>query len=226
MRESPAAMQTPPIFCPECGAPVPLRAAAALTVVCEYCGSTLVRTGADAQLLGKVSAIVDNGSPLLLGGRGIADDGRAFELVGRLQLKHQRGTWNEWYVLFGEGDGWLAEAQGSLYLVRRAPLRDPGVLRWGALNLGQELRLAGTSYSVVELRRAEYLGAEGCLPFVATPGRAYLSADLLSAEGRFATLDYGDDQPQPDLYVGAAVTLMELGIRPLRRFEGWEAADG
>jgi len=56
-------------FCPECGAPVPLRGTA-VTAVCEYCGSTIVRTDVDLRLVGKVSAILDNGSPIVLGSRG------------------------------------------------------------------------------------------------------------------------------------------------------------
>ena len=55
--------------CPQCGAPAPFRAAT-LSLTCEYCGSTVVRTGANVELVGKISALIDNGSPILLGSSG------------------------------------------------------------------------------------------------------------------------------------------------------------
>lgn len=212
-------MATATIHCPECGAPSTFRGAT-VTLVCEYCGSTIVRTGADVTLLGKVSAILDNGSPILLGGRGQAD-GVPFEVVGRLQLRHLRGTWNEWYVLFeGDKDGWLADAQGSFYLVRRAP-GGGGLPPYESLEVGQRQDIAGTAFTVVERRRARYQGAEGNLPFEAAPGHEYASVDLLTEAGEFATLDYADG-PLPTVYRGRAVTLTELRLQPLRRFEGWD----
>ena len=43
------------IFCPECGAPIEFRGTA-VSAVCDYCDSTVVRTGVDVSLIGKVSA--------------------------------------------------------------------------------------------------------------------------------------------------------------------------
>ena len=42
-----------------------------------------------------------------------------FEVVGRLQLRHGRGTWNEWFITFADGGvGWLSDAQGSYAITR------------------------------------------------------------------------------------------------------------
>ncbi|MEZ4448903.1 MAG: DUF4178 domain-containing protein [Nannocystaceae bacterium] len=217
-------MADPSIHCPECGAPATFRGTA-ISVVCEYCGSTIVRTGADVRLIGKVSAVLDQGSPILLGGRG-AFERVPFEIVGRLQLRHARGLWSEWYLLFADGsDGWLADAQGSYYLVRKVAASDPRGLEFGHLWLGDEARLQERSLRVVERRVATYQGAEGSLPFEATPERGYASVDLMDEDGRFATLDYSDDdaaRERPVVYFGRAVELPELGLRPLRRFEGWD----
>ena len=76
-------MDGPGVFCPQCGAPAPFRGTL-VTLVCEYCGSTIVRDGVDIALVGKVSALVDNGSPVLLGSRG-RWRGVPFEIIGRLQ---------------------------------------------------------------------------------------------------------------------------------------------
>src|SRR5690606_35989777 len=89
-----------------------------VSLVCEYCNSTIVRTGVDIRLVGQVSALVDNGSPILLGSRG-RYKGLPFEIVGRLQVAYARGTWSEWFVEFADrSTGWLVDAQGQYSLVR------------------------------------------------------------------------------------------------------------
>ena len=69
--------------------------------------------GVDVRLVGRVSALVDNGSPIILGSRG-RHHGTPFEVTGRLQVQYGRGTWNEWFISFADGtSGWLADAQGQ-----------------------------------------------------------------------------------------------------------------
>lgn len=216
-------MADPSIHCPECGAPATFRGTT-ISVVCEYCGSTIVRTGADVRLLGKVSAILDRGSPILLGGRG-KYEGVPFEIAGRLQLRHERGLWSEWYLEFADGrDGWLADAQGSYFVVRRIGREDAKARAFRETAIGQNLPLQGVVLQVIERRVATYQGAEGRLPLAATPEGRYASVDLMDEDGRFATLDYSDatDGAGPVLYLGRAVDLAELELRPLRRFEGWD----
>lgn len=218
-------MQTAaPVNCPQCGAPAPFRGTA-VSLVCEYCGSTVVRTGVDVRLLGKVSALLDNGSPILLGAQG-RHGGVPFQIVGRLQLRHLRGTWNEWYLLFADDSaGWLADAQGSYSLTRPGDRRVVARLAGrDAVAVGTWLEIQGTSYMVVERRAAQYQGAEGVLPFEAEPGLTFHSVDLAGPKGEFMTLDYGTDDEAggaPVPYVGAAVELDALELHPLRRFEGW-----
>lgn len=211
-------------FCPECGAPAPFRGTT-VTLVCEYCGSTIVRTGVDVRLVGKVSAIVDNGSPLVLGARG-NDHGTPFELLGRLQVAYGRGYWNEWFVGFVDGSiGWLAEALGQFAIMRP---RDPSICRGLPVHrgfmVGHTLRIDGTDLTIVDVRAAQYRGAEGQLPFVAEPGLGFYSVDLRGATGECVTLDWGNygEHVQPVPYFGRLTTLAQLGIHPLRRFAGWQ----
>lgn len=219
-------MQPSPVQCPECGAPAPFRGAA-ISLVCEYCGSTIVRTGVNLQLIGKVSALLDNGSPILLDSRGTFDNA-PFEIVGRLQLRHGRGTWNEWFLNFSDGTvGWLADAQGSYSVLRP---RDKSIVAgkvpsFRGLELGQTIVIQGVPHVLVERRAATYQGAEGLLPFAADPGIKFHSADLRGHDGEFVTLDYGEDgdHQRPTLYTGRAVDLHSLGLQPLRRFAGWRA---
>jgi hypothetical protein len=41
----------------------------------------------------------------------------------------------------------------------------------------------------------------------------------MSANGKFATLDYSDNTPV--LYIGERVDFDDLGLKNLRKFEGW-----
>ena len=219
-------MQPPQVFCPECGAPAPFRGTT-ISLVCEYCGSTVVRTGVDVKLLGKVSALLDTGSPILLASKGSFDK-LPFEVIGRLQLRHGRGTWNEWFIDFADGtSGWLSDAQGSYSVLRprERTLVAHKVPAFDAVSLGAPLVIQGVRYVPVERRAASYQGAEGSLPFPAEPGIQFHSVDLRGHDGEFMTLDYGErgDHREPSVYLGRAVDLQELGLRPLRKFAGWRA---
>lgn len=196
-----------------------------MSLVCEYCNSTVVRTGVDVSLVGKVSAILDTGSPILLDSRG-KYQGVPFSVDGRLQVQYQRGTWNEWFITFADGTvGWLSDAQGSYAIVRP---RDPSVLAGGVpafheLTPGTQLLIDGRPGVVVDLRGASYRGAEGILPFEAAPGMTFYGVDLRGFSGEFFTLDYGHDPDSnlPTPYAGEAVRLQQIELQPLRRFEGW-----
>ena len=212
------------VHCPNCGAPAPFRGDA-VSLVCEFCDSTIVRTGMDVSLIGKVSAILDQGSPILLNSRG-KFAGTPFELVGRLQVRYARGTWSEWYVQFADGvSGWLSDAQGSYAMVtpRDPSLLSQGVPGFGELQPGVQVYFGGTPAITVDVRGATYQGAEGILPFRAEPGYTYYGADLRGFAGEFFTLDYGHDpNGAPVIYGGKSVTLKEVELQPLRRFEGWQ----
>lgn len=222
------------IHCPECGAPVRLRGTT-VSAVCEYCSSTVVRTGVDVELIGKVSALIDNGSPILLDSKG-KYEGVPFVIDGRLQVQYERGTWNEWLLSFADGTvGWLADAQGQFAIVKPIELhaRGPGLIgpatiagqvpNYFQFDVGRPCRIAGLDLVVVDRRAAAYLGAEGLLPFRAEPGLLFYGVDLRGYRGEFMTLDWGDDpnHEEPIPYLGKAVSLAEINLFPLRRFEGW-----
>jgi hypothetical protein len=221
VRMDPNAQQ---IHCPSCGAPAPFRGTA-VSLVCEYCNSTIVRTGVDIRLVGKVSAIVDNGSPILLGSRG-RHGGVPFEVVGRLQVTYSRGTWNEWFVNFADGTvGWLADAQGQYSIVRPRDMNTVAgrVPPYSAITINAVLPIAGVPGVVVDKRAASYKGAEGVLPFEAEPGLLFYGVDLRGFGGEFMSLDFGNsgDHNNPVPYVGEAIDLDAVGLHPLRSFQGW-----
>ncbi len=217
-------MDQPQTFCPECGAPAPFRGPA-VSLVCEYCESTVVRTGVDVKLVGRVSAIVDTGSPILLESRGTYHN-VPFQVAGRLQVTYARGTWNEWFLTFADGNvGWLADAMGQYAIVRprgQEVVADK-VPTYAAIELNGILAVDGVEYLVVDKRAAAYKGAEGSLPFEAQPGMEFFGVDLRGFRREFMTLDYGTtgDHASPVPYIGRSVALPGIQLQPLRRFEGW-----
>jgi len=89
------------VHCPSCGAPVVFQSAASVLAVCEYCGSTLVRHDLDLENVGKMAQLQADGSPLQLRAEG-RYRGDSFTVVGRIQLRFEKGLWNEWHLLFND----------------------------------------------------------------------------------------------------------------------------
>src|SRR6202012_1730726 len=106
--------------CPQCGAPVKFQSSIAIFAVCEHCRSMVVRKDLSVESIGVMAELPPDLSPLQIGSRG-EWNGKAFELVGRIRVEWDLGSWNEWYALFDGGvGGWVAETQG-FYLVSFEP---------------------------------------------------------------------------------------------------------
>ncbi|HEX8116968.1 MAG TPA: DUF4178 domain-containing protein [Pyrinomonadaceae bacterium] len=211
--------------CPACGAEVLFRTGSSVVVVCEFCRSVVARTDRGVEDLGKVSDVVESGSPLEVGLRGVYL-GVAFELTGRAQLQHAAGGfWDEWYAAFADGRwGWLAEAQGRFYLTFQIQVPSPNALpSYDSLQLGQQVWAipAQSPPVVAEKGTARMLAARGEIPYLLTPGETYPYADLSGAAGVFGTLDYGERPPL--VFVGREATLDELGLGHARRTSEREA---
>ena len=199
--------------CPQCGAPLRFGGAHSLAAACAYCRSAVLRSGAKLELAGKVPDLVATDTRLSLGATGRVQ-GRPFVVLGRLQLSQGEAVWNEWYASFGDGGwGWLAEAQGRLYVTR--PIAGAtGLPRWKALHAGMELDLPGAGRAVVdELDEARLVSFEGELPIPPDLGETWPYADCTSESGGFVTLDYGGDEPV--LYAGREVSYADAGIPDL-----------
>ncbi len=129
-----------------------------------------------------------------------------FVLAGRTCVRSEGGgLWNEWTLAFDDGrQGFLAEALGSftLFFERAfAPTFD-------ALHVGSALK---TGFVVVERGQAKRIARWGDVP---EAPRTYRYADLSSASGETATIDYGERASEPDVFVGRRMKLSELGLRP------------
>jgi DNA-directed RNA polymerase subunit RPC12/RpoP len=204
------------VSCPACGATISFKIGSSVAVVCDYCNSVIARGDRSFEDLGKIADVVDTGSPLDIGLKGIYQN-VPFELTGRAQLGHEAGgVWDEWYAAFEDGRwGWLAEAQGKFYITFEQNLPEQALIPpYNALQLGEPVAALSTSVPlmVAEKGEAEALGAKGEIPYRLVPGSHYVYADLSGPRGIFATVDYGD-QP-PSVYIGREVAFSELGFPP------------
>lgn len=205
--------------CPHCGAPIRFKTSICLLAVCAHCSSLVRRKDLDVEKLGEVAQLQPDGSPLQLGARG-KHQGDAFEVVGRVQMSTGGTIWNEWSIVFADGkQGWLGEAQGH-YAVSFQAEAPGGVPGFGNLKVGKKLELGGQTFRVRDLLEAEYLSAQGELPFRPPLGEKVPSADLSAPGRKFATLDYSEVKPL--LFLGEYEEFDDLHLTGLREFEGWK----
>jgi hypothetical protein len=208
--------------CPNCGAAIEFLWSAAVQTTCPFCRSILVRHDVDLEKVGVVGDLPPDASPIQRGTEGRWRN-QSFVVVGRIIYEHDRGTWNEWHLRFGDGtSGWLSDALLE-YAVSRlaehpAPFKD--LARMG---VGDVVRHGDEKFVVSTLTEAHYRGVEGELPFEYWDHGVELFVDL-DTDGtiepaRIATLDYSDVVPVA--YVGSYVTLDELALRNMRTIEGW-----
>ena len=186
--------------CPGCGASLEFKVGSSRLIVCDHCKFVVARTDRGLESLGKVADLVPTGAKITLGIQGKLAT-VAFRVVGRTQLKWAQGVWDEWYLAFDNGRwGWLAEAQGRYYL--SFPTQPQPVPAWSALRPGKSVPLGNLGRFVAsDLKRACYVAACG---------------DLTGAKGAFATLDYGAEGDEADLYLGREVDFDSLGLDPDR----------
>jgi Domain of unknown function (DUF4178) len=204
--------------CPNCGAQITFRWSSAVQTTCEYCRSILVRHDVDLAKVGHVSDLPPDSSPIQVATEGVYGN-KPFVVVGRIVYEYELGTWNEWHLIFNDStSGWLsddmADYEVSVLAKPSAPLPEAN-----SVKRGQAFQLNNVRFQVTNLTRARYRGVEGELPFEYWGKDTVLFADLRSADGRFATIDYSESHPL--LFLGESVEFDSLQLKNLRRFEGW-----
>ncbi|MCA8021960.1 DUF4178 domain-containing protein [Burkholderia metallica] len=209
--------------CPQCGAPVEFRSAAAVMAVCAFCRSTLLKRGADVERIGELATVLDDASPIQIGTAGRYGK-RAFTVLGRIQMTYDAGAWSEWYVVFDDGAfGWLSDASGQYAITVREPDDAIGAT-WPAFNAlepGMRIDHGGRAYLVSDVRTARCTGGDGELPFRVDAGWEARVADLRTGNA-FATYDYSDaaaNGGRPAVYAGEALEFDALAFTGLRDTE-------
>ena len=200
------------VACPGCGAPVGFRSAASVMAVCEYCKTTLLKDAAAVRDLGKMSAVLEDYSPLQIGTSGRVPAG-AFSLIGRIQYQYSDGYWNEWYALFDDGRGaWLSDASGQ-YALTFAGSTPESLPPFERLAPGRTLELQGVVYTASDVRSARCTAGQGELPFAVGQGYEARVADFRCGQ-RFLSVDYSDAAVR--VYAGIALELADFQPQLLR----------
>ncbi|MGI4849721.1 MAG: DUF4178 domain-containing protein [Janthinobacterium lividum] len=209
--------------CPSCGAPVEFKSFASVMAVCSYCKTTVLKTADTVKNLGRMADVLEDHSPIQIGTAGIFG-ARAFTVIGRIQLQYPAGLWNEWYLLFADGqDAWLGDFSGQFTLTVEKPCADV-LSPFDALRPARRQRLLEQDYTVAEVRTAHCTGGAGELPFVVGQGWQAQLADLRDGS-RFATIDYSD-AARPRIHIGQAVSLEALHCQFLRDDDTVRASAG
>ena len=89
--------------CPNCGAPIKFLWSSAVQTTCEFCHSILVRRDVDLEKVGEVADRPPDSSPIRITAEGIYAS-KPFVVVGRILYEYEDGGWNEWHVVFNDGN--------------------------------------------------------------------------------------------------------------------------
>jgi ribosomal protein S27E len=201
------------VSCPSCGAEVKFRSHASVMAVCEYCSTSVLKDAGAVKDLGKMSAVLEDYSPIQIGTSGVIG-GRAFNVVGRIQLKYSAGMWNEWYLLFDDAStAWLGDSSG-MYVITAERKVEGEMPAFSEIVPGRNYNIGDQRLTAAEVRRADCIGGQGELPFKVGEGYQAQVADFRRG-GEFVTLDYSDG-PRPVVYTGVAVTLEAMQCQLLR----------
>lgn len=207
--------------CPSCGAPIQFGVGSSIAKVCEYCRATVVRSDRGLENLGKVAEIANTPSLIAIGDEGTLG-GRPFQVLGRVQLDHGKGPWDEYYVAFDHGQnwGWLAYAEGHWYAT--SPTPGLSVPPFASLALEMDIQLGQATYRVAEIKVGTVVSAEGELPAPVRPQSPRHYADLYGVQNGFATLDYGENSGAYEVFTGfifdeTQMQVTQLGPRSINK---------
>jgi hypothetical protein len=210
-------MTQPIANCPNCGAKIVFQWSSSVQTVCTYCKSILVRTDVDLKKVGQVADLPPDSSPIQLNTEGIYRN-KAFVVAGRILYEYEQGGWNEWHIVMNDGaSAWLSDAQDEYAISFAVP--NQTLPAANQIQVGQQCTWNNQTFTVTVITEAHYKGVEGELPFQYWDKTDVTFVDIRSQTGKFATLDYSDEQPA--LYLGEFVEFDDLKLKNLRRFEGW-----
>jgi hypothetical protein len=218
-------MQT--VSCPGCGAQVAFKSPASVMAVCAFCKSTVFKSADAVRGMGRMGDLLEDYSPIQIGTAGMFH-GKGFTVIGRIQLKYPAGLWNEWHVLFDDGQpAWLGDFSGQ-YTITFEQHDAGGLPAFDRIAPAKTYTLFGQPYVAAEVRTARCTGGEGELPFAIGAGWEARLADFRHGKS-FLTLDYADaafTAAETRAYVGQAVTLPELQCQLLRDDDTVRAESG
>lgn len=181
----------------------------------------VVLRDANVESIGEMAELPPDLSPFQRGTTG-EWDGSGFQIVGRVRVEWDEGSWNEWCLSCdATRTAWLAEAQGLLMISFAV---DPGVVFAKDLsqyNPGDVYEFAGRNWTVTDVKEARCIAGEGELPFAIAPGEKRTGIDFSDGNGGFASVEFSEEGV--DVYVGSYAEFDALKFANLRPVPGWDA---
>jgi hypothetical protein len=219
--------------CPGCGAPVRFTSAQAGFAVCEFCRSTVARSGDVLRRVGGMAEVFEDYSPLALGASGMVQrNGKPepFTLVGRAQYRSKVGSWSEWMAELGTGElACLSEDNGQF--VFTFAWTPPG---WNVTafvprewRMGRELKAGQEGelrFTVTSVQSVQLVAAQGQLAQLPQPGRDFWLVELRSEQGQVLSADFSGKTPA--FMLGVPVQLDALKMRGLRDTASFKKEEG
>ncbi|MFC1743683.1 DUF4178 domain-containing protein [Candidatus Riflebacteria bacterium] len=187
-------MENPEVNCTACGASFTLANRFVKLVICEYCGTTS-SVGADGlDPKGKTSKLPDFPSLFFLGAKGTVMSKR-FLAQGRLRFDYNSGFWDEWYLVFEDGDaGWMHEDEGEYTLfIKEEPKGN--IPAFENITVGMKYDINRYDVFIVEKRTCVIVGGEGQLEKLTMPGETIPFVDG-NCKGKIISIEYLQDGPE------------------------------
>ena len=140
--------------------------------------------------------------------------GRSFRVLGRLSYAHEKGTWDEWFIVQDGNILWLTEDEGELFLETPLELTSP-VPPYSELSPGMQVKLNDKVGMIEELGEARCLGGEGEIPFQVEIGETYPYADgSLADEKSSFGLEYDAGTGNVRAFIGRILDMKDSRVRP------------
>ena len=205
--------------CPSCGGTLQFDSSIALSAVCPYCQSLVIRRDLDVETLGSLAQLPPDLSPLQIGTTGVYQN-CGFRLLGRLRWHWSGGSWTEWFAEMADGTtGWLAESQGFFAFSRETPPPGTDPIRLSEWEPGTTLQLGGASYTVIDIKETRCLGGEGQLPEAVVQDAPRRSVDLQGPGRQFACIEVQEEQTS--FFEGQTGFFADFKFENLRPVPGW-----
>ena len=196
------------LSCPACGAPLTIQNRFVKLVTCDFCQQVSLVHDQGLDPTGQTAKLIEIPSMIYVDAIGSLS-GRRFSVVGRLRYQYTDGQWDEWFLVFEDGEpAWLVEDEGEFALYSKAAITGPAP-EFETTAVGTTISVSGRTVYVTEKGRAEYAGSEGQLAFTAVPGQRVRYLDGNSG-AELISLEYTEDEIE--LSVGRTVSAEELEI--------------
>ncbi|MEE9394398.1 MAG: DUF4178 domain-containing protein [Planctomycetota bacterium] len=196
--------------CPSCGSGIEADERYGHFRVCPYCQSALLLDKEAAKISGKMAVLAKPKGPLHLGATGNAK-GRGFQVIGRVRYGYQQGFWDEWYLVFEDGDsGWIGEDEDE-FTVEVPVDWQPSPELHESLKPGDALPYPDGDFSLKEKGVAICEGGEGQLPFAVETGEKTPFLDAVGRdENQFLSVEFGEEGPRA--FLGQQLERDELHV--------------